>query len=159
MVLCTERSWGLGGFRNQITKWMNPDATTADLGEKMEAYYDKEKKVWIWPGEDPDEKAKPLAPPPTMTTTKEEEKEDVKPLPTDPLSAMMAPPPRAVSSLRRPGGGPRLPSKNTGMFMPPGVASATPIPDSKAPPTFMVFQPKLETNKEKDGEKEEGKND
>jgi hypothetical protein len=27
-----------------MTKWLNPDATTADLGVGMQAYYDEDKK-------------------------------------------------------------------------------------------------------------------
>jgi len=28
-----------------MNKWLNPDATTADLGEGMQAYYDEKRKV------------------------------------------------------------------------------------------------------------------
>ena len=63
----------------------------------MEAYYDKEKKRWIFPGEDPNEVAKPLAPPPIMSVKKKEEdsgKETAAKESNDPLSSLMAPPSR-----------------------------------------------------------------
>lgn len=117
----------------------------------MEAYFDKEKKVWVFPGEDPNEVAKPIGPPPTVAKEIKEnkeikEKEETSSL--DPLSAMMAPPPRSVSSIRRPG--PGLPSSNNmpGLLMPPGSATKTPMNGGNAPPTFMVFKPNPDTNKE-----------
>jgi len=150
-----KRSWGLGGLRTRITKLLNPEATTADLGGSMEAYFDKEKKVWVFPGEDPNEVAKPIGPPPIVAKEKEEheevkEKEETSSL--DPLSAMMAPPPRSVSSIRRPA--PGLPSSNNmpGLLMPPGTATKTPMNGSNAPPTFMVFKPNPDTNKENNKE-------
>jgi hypothetical protein len=32
----------------------------ADMGEGMQAYFDEKNKVWVFPGEDPAEKAKPV---------------------------------------------------------------------------------------------------
>jgi hypothetical protein len=40
-----------------------------DLGEGMQAYFDEKNKVWVFPGEDPAEKARPIGLPPTVTTT------------------------------------------------------------------------------------------
>ena len=52
----------LGGW---IAKKLNPDAHIGDVGEEMEAYFDKDKGVWVFPGEDPVAKAAPPPPPPT----------------------------------------------------------------------------------------------
>lgn len=116
-----------------MLKKLNPEATTADLGDRMEAYYDEDKKVWVFPGEDPAEKVKPIPPPPTAmgATTP-------VPAPTqasnDPLAAMMAPPSRAPSAKktpqRPPGGKPGFPGA-----MPPRSTAAKP------PPNFAAFAP------------------
>jgi hypothetical protein len=89
-----------------VTKWLNPDATTADLGDKMEAYYDEKLKVWVFPGEDPAEKAKPIGPPPlsVQASTKDATNvtpSDMKTKNIDPLAAMMAPPKRGPSVVAR----------------------------------------------------------
>lgn len=90
---------------------MNPDAAIADPGEKMEAYYDKERKRWIFPGDDPDEVAKPLAPPPIIPAKKETEEKDEsmqtpsKEVANDPLASLMAPPSRTPSAGIGKGGG------------------------------------------------------
>ena len=111
-----------------MTKWLNPDATTADLGEGMQAYYDEKRKVWVFPGEDPEEKAKPIGPPPTATTAAESTEESPK-APMDPLAAMMAPPQRAPSFRRTSSilsqneRGGSLASRYPSM-MPPGVAKS-----------------------------------
>jgi hypothetical protein len=91
------------GLKDKVTKWLNPDATTADLGDKMEAYYDEKLKVWVFPGEDPAEKAKPIGPPPlsVQAVTKNgtnEATSDTKTTKMDPLAAMMAPPKRGPST-------------------------------------------------------------
>jgi hypothetical protein len=135
-----------------MTKRLNPDATTADMGGGMEAYYDEKLKRWIFPGDDPAEVAKPLAPPPTMTPKKEVVEEERSNAPLDPLAAMMAPPPRSVRrSTPRPAGATLTPSM---MMMPPGAAgTGTPMtPGVIAPPSFMVFTPKAATT---DAKKEE----
>jgi hypothetical protein len=121
----TEKS--LFGLPNRITsgitRLLNPNATQADVGETMQAYYDKERKVWVFPGEDPAELAKPIGPPPTAPVV-------VAPLAdapstpgaVDPLAALMAPPMRGVpSSLRS------APMKKQVL---------------SPPPQFAVFQPK-----------------
>ena len=150
-----KRAWGMGGFRDRMTKWLNPDATTADMGDGMQAYYDEDKKVWVFPGEDPAEVAKPVGPPPTMTTPKKEESK--KDVPFDPLAAMMAPPPRSISSVRRQPGTASRPVGFPGMMMPPGaVTPGTPgTPAAGRPPKFMVFTPKNDQKKEEKSEETE----
>ena len=118
-----------------MTKWLNPDATQADLGEGMQAYYDEKRKVWVFPGEDPDEVAKPIGPPPItpMAATP-----TPAPLPAaiDPLAAMMAPPKRQPASFQAKsksvGSTPTRPAI-PGMMI-PGVGSP-----AAASPAFVMF--------------------
>ena len=103
IYVISEKSLFNLGLKDKVTKWLNPDATTADLGEKMEAYYDEKLKVWVFPGEDPIEKAKPIGPPPlsmkaTSNNDKNEATSDAKAATIDPLAAMMAPPKRGPSA-------------------------------------------------------------
>ena len=150
-----EGKWGFG-FTEKMNKWLNPDATTADLGEGMQAYYDEQRKVWVFPGEDPDEIAKPIGPPPTVSATKLEQKESPT-SPKDPLSAMMAPPQRAPSFRRSfsalstmGNAGVSAASRYPGM-MPPG-AGPRPGPSLSAggpPPQFTVFKPTPAAKEEK----------
>ena len=134
------------GFKDKVAKWLNPDATTADLGDKMEAYYDEKLKVWVFPGEDPAEKAKPIGPPPrsVQATTKNDAKEGNSSSNTsklDPLAAMMAPPRRGPSALPR--------SRTHNSSVPPSPASmpmmfpmGIDIANSAQPlPKFNVFTP------------------
>lgn len=134
-----------------MNKWLNPDATTADLGEGMQAYYDEKRKVWVFPGEDPDEVAKPIGPPPTMSAKSLEEKEEPQaPTPQDPLAAMMAPPKRA-SSFRRSSSalstmenaGTAAVSRYPGMLPGSGHLPGGPSPLAAGgpPPQFTVFKP------------------
>ena len=99
-----------------MTKWLNPDATQADLGEGMQAYYDEKRKVWVFPGEDPEEVAKPIGPPPTTPAPQAASSagapsgggpvasnSSTSPAPAaanDPLAALMALPNRAPSSFQ-----------------------------------------------------------
>jgi hypothetical protein len=138
--------WGLG-IKDKMTKWLNPDATTADLGEGMQAYYDEKRKVWVFPGEDPDEKAKPIGPPPTVIAS--ERTEESPKAPKDPLAAMMAPPQRAssfrrTSSLLSQTERGSLASRYPGM-LPPGAAkppgSLSSLSAGGPPPQFTVFKP------------------
>ena len=144
-----------------LTSWiagkLNPNATQADVGEAMEAYYDEKTKRWIFPGEDPAEVAKPLPPPP-ITPKPDSNKEAAissTPVPpsNDPLASLMAPPTRPPSALR--GGGlshsaikSRVNDPLAGIGLPP----SSKIPRSPAvmkPPTghvqetpkFAIFQP------------------
>ena len=133
-----------------MTKWLNPEATTADLGEGMQAYYDEDKKVWVFPGEDPTEKVKPLPPPPTPMDVKSNEEVKLEPdMATDPLAAMMAPPKRNPATYGRSLAGlstPRslYPGMNAPLNGPDRMgfdAPKTVAPEGVAPPQFMVFTP------------------
>jgi hypothetical protein len=133
-----------------MNKWLNPDATTADLGEGMQAYYDEKRKVWVFPGEDPDEVAKPIGPPPTAPATTEKE-ETPSTAPKDPLAAMMAPPQRAPSFRRSSSAlstmenaGISAASRYPGMVVPGvshGPSSAGAFSAGTPPPQFTVFKP------------------
>lgn len=156
--MSTEKGGWLSGIREMVTKKLNPDATTADIGESMQAYYDEDKKVWVFPGEDPAELAEPPPPPPT-TPMNQTEKQEEKPAPDmakDPLAAMMAPPQRTPATLARaraPGGGIGAATPRSLYGMPPGMPPGSAVPRSVgAPgsasaggtPQFMIFQPKPE---------------
>lgn len=143
-----------------MTKWLNPDATQADTGEPMQAYFDEDKKVWVFPGEDPAEIAKPPPPPPTAikAAPKEEEKPKAD-MASDPLAAMMAPPQRTPASFGRASGGPPgggVPPTPRSLYpgMPPmpastgpGVAATSSSTANSAPPQFMVFKPSPQQEK------------
>lgn len=128
------------GIKERLAKLMNPDATVVgDLGDNMKAYYDEEKKVWVFPGEDPAEVAKPIAPPPTTPI----QSVPLKPTTTnDPLAAMMAPPPRrgpSQSSLAmRPS-----PASMPVMFS-PKVTTTEP----KTVPNIAIFAPQASSSEE-----------
>ena len=139
-----------------------PKATVADVGLKMEAYYDKNSKRWIFPGDDPVEVAKPLAPPPTMPRKTLGAPATPLAAPAaesnDPLAALMAPPlnrGRITSSNNKKGPPMAAASGRSRYATGPPVASMgsvsgnKKVPDSPmanqqlAPPiTFAVFQPK-----------------
>lgn len=107
------------------------NAVHADLGGKMEAYYDKEKKRWIFPGDDPNAEDFTAGPPPTAAELKKTPvEEEEKKAPQDPLAAMMAPPSRAPRSA--------IPQKKTPMLNPGGMPPS--------PPKFAVFTPKPNDN-------------
>ena len=147
-------SGAFGGMKSWIIKKLNPDAKEIHLPEdEGQAYYDKELKRWIFPGDDPAELAKPMAPPP-MAMKKEEEKPKEDDKPKDAASMLMAPPPsRGISAKKRlppmgasspmmpmmmpPGGGP------PGMMSPmaPGAGFATPKVATFTPKA-AVFTPK-----------------
>lgn len=126
-------------LKDRIIKWQNPDAHIADPGEEMQAYYDKERKVWVFPGEDPDEVAKPIGPPPKpigSASTPSTIPALSQPSSNDPLAAMMAPPQRAPSALRaRPSS---VPSPGS---LSPYTPLAAGINAVQSPPQFMVFKP------------------
>ncbi|KAG5192801.1 hypothetical protein JKP88DRAFT_292417 [Tribonema minus] len=60
-----ESSSGGGLLRRFISKLTHPDAEIAHEGESMKAYYDKDKKCWVFPGEEAAPPPAPLGPPPT----------------------------------------------------------------------------------------------
>jgi len=171
-------------MKDKMAKWLNPDATTADLGEGMQAYYDEDKKVWIFPGEDPAEVAKPPPPPPTTMASApmEEERRKVPDMATDPLGALMAPVQRTPAMFGRgrpgstPGGaGGAVPPTPRSLYtpgMPPQagggggarapVGAPTPLSmppaapgGGGAPPPFVVFQPSSAAAKIPEDEKAE----
>lgn len=126
----------LSGFRQLMIQRFSPDATEADIGDEMKAYYDNERKVWVFPGEDPDEKAKPVGPPPTAPAAQTTvQPAPIKPEANDPLALMMAPPQRGPTALRTKS----LPVKD---FLPPGM------PVSGAQPQFAVFKPSVGAKEE-----------
>lgn len=115
----------------------------------MQAYFDTNLKVWVFPGEDPADVAAPLPPPPKMSRTPDKSAiaEEPKQQSNDPLAAMMAPPRRNPTAARSKAFRPS-PSSMPVMF-PPGMASSIP---GAATPKFAVFQPKQ--NLSDDGKKE-----
>jgi hypothetical protein len=133
-------------LRHRLFKLFNPgsDAYVVDLPQDEEKpYYDEKRKIWVFPGDNPDELVKPIAPPPTMPTTTPSTPAPEPSTSNDPLAAMMAPPSRGPSSMKRPGlgGTPRgypgsMPGFGGG---PPGSA---PPSAGGPPPQFAVFQPK-----------------
>ena len=129
-----EGGWSL---RKKLVKWINPDATEVSLPENEEKpYYDEQRKVWVFPGDNPDDLVKPIAPPPTIAAKSPAEPSPQPAAPLDPLAAMMAPPPRAPHSSRKHafGGQPRGNPVNASSGAPP-----------TAPPQFAVFQVKPAT--------------
>ena len=148
-------NWGFG-IKSRMTKWLNPDATTADIGESMQAFYDEKRKVWVFPGEDPEEKAKPVGPPPMtmLTPTKDADKLDESNSTSyDPVAAMMAPPRRAPSSLHRHGAATHASPMPGMMMMPPIAGTSTPafspMGTGGLPPKFMIFKPVSESKANK----------
>ena len=135
-------SWNFG-LRGKIIKYFNPDAHEVTLEESDEkAYYDEKLKRWVFPGDNLEELAKPLAPPPTMPSAEKQNNDSTAKngespeAPLDPLAMMMAPPKRTPTSLGRsagPGGLPPTPSTGNNAFS----ANA-----GAPPPTFAVFHPK-----------------
>jgi len=124
-----------------MTKWLNPDATQADLGESMQAYYDEKLGVWVFPGEDPAEKAKPVGPPPTTPIIAEDRAVSCPaPAPADPLAAMMAPPTRVPT--RASSVGPATNRAPIPGMMPGGPPTTPSASGAPPPPQFSVFQPK-----------------
>ena len=140
-----KKAWFDFGIRDYFLSRLHPDASLADVGEKMEAYYDEKLKRWVFPGEDPTDIPASAGPPPTTPMAPQQEPAEPA-APKDPLSMMMAPPPArrlggrkahstsATSGMSsppsfKPGGGP--PSSSD------GAASSKP----PATPQFAVFKP------------------
>jgi hypothetical protein len=113
--------WLSGFVGNFIAKKMNPEAKVAKLGDQMEAYFDKEKKRWVFPGETAAEEptmpsAPPIGPLPGSTPSSSSggppgamglpgthsAPGSISGGPVDPLAALMAPPPaRAHAALMK----------------------------------------------------------
>lgn len=107
--------------------------TLPDSEEKP--YYDEKRKVWVFPGDNPDDLVKPIAPPPLTVQPAAVQSEPETP--TDPLAAMMAPPRRGPSTGRRPAGA--LPGTLPGI--PTGFSAKQTPGGNGAPPPFAVFRP------------------
>ena len=142
-------SWSIS---NWLTKKLNPEATQADIGGEMEAYYDEKLKRWIFPGDDPTEIAKPLAPPPTTPVVKDTVASAPMPATNDPLASLMAPPTRSspsiqVSSMRH---ATSTVGSRTPIAVPPRIPRSTHSMSRKVePPQFVIFEPKKEKEKER----------
>ncbi len=117
----------------------------------MQAYYDEKLKRWIFPGDDPTEVAKPLAPPPIIPAIADAD--PAMPAPAaarsnDPLAALMAPPPiRGMSSTKK--GTPAVasrysdPPSSMGRVDPYSSSVKKRVPPSSpmiTTPNFAVFQ-------------------
>eukprot|EP00980_Cylindrotheca_fusiformis_P002449 scaffold584_cov132-Cylindrotheca_fusiformis.AAC.2 len=147
-------------IRTGLIKRFNPDATECTLPDNEEKpYYDKDLKVWVFPGEDPADVAKPIAPPPTIISKAPEAAPATEPskdaaAANDPLAAMMAPPTRQPAALRRPGG-PSASKPTTGaagypgMMMPPMMGKSPATGGGAAPPQFAVFTPTAKKEEKK----------
>jgi hypothetical protein len=136
------RSGGLiSRIRTGLIKKFNPDATECALPDDDEKpYFNNELKVWVFPGEDPAEVAKPIAPPPMIPKAGDSAPAPESSRPAavdDPLAAMMAPPTRKPAALRRLGAPSAI---QTGM-MPPMPGMASPAAVGGAPPQFVIFTP------------------
>lgn len=154
------RGWSLKNF---ITKRLNPDATTADVGDSMEAYYCPKLKRWVFPGDDPAELAEPLAPPPITSLKKTNSKEPLETAATpsakmnDPLANLMAPPTRSRSAHRSTL---KTPSTTKAYIPParPGTSTSRLKGEqhtgaAKPVPQFTIFQAPKETAKVKEKSK------
>merc|ERR1711871_79283 len=116
-----------GSVRGWIAEKVNPDAKVAKMGEQMDAYFDKEKNRWVFPGEDAQEDDGPPAAPPTAAEMMSQQpKQEEKPVADDPLAALMAPTPRAS-----------VPTAGFGSttMLPPNLRS-------QSMPNFAVFSPR-----------------
>jgi hypothetical protein len=107
----------------------------------LSSTFSQKLKRWIFPGDDPVEVAKPLAPPPIM---KPSDKAPSTPAlapsePNDPLASLMAPPSRATSRKGLPPTMARYadPLASMGNMSTPGTS----LKKDAAPPKFAVFQP------------------
>jgi hypothetical protein len=116
----------VGSVRRGLLGWFYPNAHDAseNLGNKLEAYYDKSTKKWVFPGEDNNQLDIASGPPPTsgfmsasIPTAKSEN--DIQQ--SDPLAMLMAPPIRSsISSFNISG----LSSSSVG---PPTTLGAVPL--------------------------------
>lgn len=171
----TSSSGWLTGLSTFIAAKMNPEAKVAKLGEQMEAYFDEEKKRWVFPGESQtEEAARPSAPPtgPLPGSTPGSSSggppggvaggaggpPGVHSAPgsmagggstaDDPLAALMAPPPsRAHATLmhKDPLSAMMAPPPNRAAF---GQQRASTMPAKRPPPRpqFAVFKPAPSSN-------------
>ena len=96
----------VGSFRKGLLGWFYPEVHDAseNLGNKLEAYYDKSQDRWIFPGDEDSSNAQSLAPPPLsgfVTSTSMPKISDTKTqtqLSSDPIDALILPPVRSALS-------------------------------------------------------------
>ena len=140
-----------GWMKRTFLRFTAPNAKIANVGNKMEAYFDEDKKRWVFPGEEEEEdQGPPLAPPTTKDVQKARDAGGAPQPPgtpapaADPIASLMAPPParsiRSVSSAR---------SRYVDPFAAAGGTTAPPAAGQTGaaapPPTvpkFAVFTPK-----------------
>lgn len=160
-------SWLSGLVGKFIATKMNPEAKVAQLGVRMEAYYDEEKKCWVFPGETAAEEpmmpsAPPIGPLPGSTPSSSSggppgamgppgthsAPGSISGGPADSLAALMAPPPaRAHAALMKK-------DPLSAMMAPPpmrpgmvGQRGASMGAQRKPPrPQFAVFKPAPQAN-------------
>ncbi|CEG48280.1 Regucalcin gene promoter region-related protein (RGPR) [Plasmopara halstedii] len=144
----------LSGLSSFIVTKMNPEAKVAKLGEQMEAYFDEDKKRWVFPGESAEDSTMPSAPPPigpVSSSAPGSNAAGVPPIGTnsapgsvssgpapsdDPLAALMAPPPSYRLMRKDPLAAMMAPPSR------PGLYAHGSIPQRKPPrPQFAVFKP------------------
>ena len=76
----------LSNIKSWFIHKLHPNATEADVGDAMQAYYCKEQKRWIFPNEDADDAnaaLRNLGPPPTKTSSMNKKNADTSSSPTD----------------------------------------------------------------------------
>ena len=96
----------VGSFRKGLLGWFYPEVHDAseNLGNKLEAYYDKSQDRWVFPGEEDSSNAPSLAPPPLsgfVTSTSMPKISDTKiqtQSSSDPIDALISPPVRSALS-------------------------------------------------------------
>ncbi|TYZ56946.1 hypothetical protein PybrP1_002822 [[Pythium] brassicae (nom. inval.)] len=151
----SKSGWLSGVIGNFLVKKMNPEVKVAKLGEQMEAYFDEEKKRWVFPGETAaEEPTMPSAPPLGPSMGSGSAGPPGPPGSThsapgsiggggagDPLAALMAPPPaRAHAAMMKK-------DPLSAMMAPPtrsmpGMRGASAGAQRKPPrPQFAVFKP------------------
>ncbi|CCI40104.1 unnamed protein product [Albugo candida] len=145
------------GLSSFIATKINPEAKVAKLGEQMEAYFDEEKKQWIFPGETVVDETKALGPPPVGPKPAGNGPPIGGSAPTsssggvcatdsnDPLAALMAPPmSRAHASMVKmdPLAAMMAPPKRHGLHTSRAASEGLQKKKSMPPrPQFAVFKP------------------
>jgi hypothetical protein len=138
----------LSGISSFLTNKINPDAKVAKLGEQMEAYFDEEKKRWVFPGEaSSEEPPAPSAPPtgpmpPSSSSDGPPGLGGSTPAVDDPLASLMAPPTmRAHAQLmnKDPVAAMMAPPSRPGIYG--QRANSMPIKRPPPRPQFAVFKP------------------
>nr|CCA13964.1 COPII coat assembly protein SEC16 putative [Albugo laibachii Nc14] len=153
----TSSSGWFSGLSSFIATKINPEAKVAKLGEQMEAYFDEEKKQWIFPGETVVEETTTLGAPPVGLNPAGNGPPVGGSAPTsssggacatdsnDPLAALMAPPmSRAHASLVKmdPLAAMMAPPKRHGLHASRAPSEGPQKKKAMPPrPQFAVFKP------------------